>query len=294
MDTRTAPSLLLAWLMAPFFLLLTAGPLRAQEVPGLEVLADTTQVQVVELQDGSTLYGRVVALGPPVSFRLSSGQVIDLDPASIRRVRVSDGKVVNGEVWEPDPNPTRLFFAPTARTTSAGSGYFSVYELFIPFLSFSVTDRFMIAGGTPLIGDFDGDRPFWIAPKIKVLDLERTQVAVGLWSLSTGDIDDGIYSLLFGTGTFGSVDQAVTLGIGYGMEGTDFADRPVVVVGGETRVSRRVKLVSENWIFPGENGFLSAGPRFMGDRLSADLGLAFFLADGDGVFFPLVNFVYSW
>ncbi|UCC25520.1 MAG: hypothetical protein JSU98_00210 [Gemmatimonadales bacterium] len=273
---------------------LDADSAGAQAVPGLEVLPDTTVMQVVELRDGSTLYGRIVDVGPPVSFRLSSGQILTLEPASIREVRVSAGRVVNGQVWEPDPNPTRLFFMPTARTTPAGSGYFSVYELIIPFLSFSLTDRLMIAGGTPLIGDFDGDRPFWIAPKFKVLDGERAQVAVGLWSISTGDADDGIYSLLFGTGTFGTSDQALTVGLGYGMEGTDFADSPVAVIGGELRVSRRVKLVTENWLFPGSTGFLSAGPRFMGDHLSADVGLAFLIDEADDIVFPLVNFVYSW
>ena len=68
----------------------------------------------------------------------------------------------------------------------------------------------------------------------------------------------------------------------------------MVVAGFETRVSRRIKLVSENWAFPGGVGFISLGPRFMGDRLSADLGVALGLGDGESVVFPLVNFVYSW
>lgn len=280
--------------LALLALLLAGRPAATQEVPGLQIPEDTTVVQAMELVDGSVVYGRVIAVGPPVRFRLTGGQILTLDPQEIRRIRVSEGVVVDGQVWDPDPNPTRLFFAPTARSTPAGSGYISVYELVIPFLSISLTDRFSIAGGTPLIGGFEGERPFWLAPKLQVLNRERTQVAVGIWTISTGEIDDDLFSLLFAAGTFGSPDRALTLGIGYGMEGRDLASSPLLMAGVENRVSRRVKLVSENWIFPDGFGFLSLGPRFMGDRLSADLGVALAFGDDDTFFFPLVNFVYSW
>ena len=200
---RLAVGLLLSLAAAA---LLPSGPdpLAAQEpVPGLQVPADTTVLQVLDLRDGSTLYGRIVEVGPPVRFRLTSGQVILLDPVTIREVRLSRGRVVDGRVWEPDPNPTRLFFAPTARTTPAGSGYISVYQVVVPFLSFSLTDALMLAGGTPLVGGFGGRRPFWVAPKLRVVDTGQLTAAVGVWSISTGDADDGIFSLVYGVATLG-------------------------------------------------------------------------------------------
>lgn len=262
--------------------------------PGLVVPEDTATVQILSLADGSSLFGRILEVGPPVRFRLTSGQVLTLEWEAVREVKVSNGRVVNGQVWEPDPNPTRLFFAPTARTTPRGSGYFSVYELVIPFLSFSLTDAFMLAGGTPIIGGFDGSRPFWIAPKLRVVNTPKVQAALGIWSISTGDLDDELFSLLYGVGTFGDADLAFTVAIGYGMEGSDLADSPVLVGGFETRVARRMKLVSENWIFPGDVALLSIGPRFMGERLSADVGLGWLVGDGEAFLFPLVNFVFSW
>jgi len=267
--------------------------LQAASVPGLEVPADTTVIQVVRLRDGSILYGRVEDVGPPVVLRLRDGQVLRLDAASIRDVEVLEGRVVDGEVWEADSNPSRLFFAPTARTTPAGSGYFAVYELVVPFLSFSITDRFMIAGGTPIIGGLD-DRPFWVAPKLQLIRRERFQLATGAWFITTGDADVDLLSLLFGIATWGSADNAVTVGLGYGFEGSRAADNPALVGGFETRVARRIKLVSENWYLPGDVGLLSVGPRFMGSRLSADVGLGYILTDDDNVFFPLVNFVFTW
>ncbi|HSM06019.1 MAG TPA: hypothetical protein VK858_15485 [Longimicrobiales bacterium] len=271
----------------------SAAAVQAPTVPGLEVLSDTSAVQVVRLRDGSTLYGRVLDTGPPVVLRLRDGQVLRLEPASIRDVEALDGRVVNGEVWEADANPSRLFFAPTARTMPAGSGYFAVYELVVPFLSFSLTDRFMIAGGTPIVGGLD-DRPFYVAPKFQLIRRERFQLATGAWIIATGDDEVDLLSLLFGIATWGSPDNAVTVGLGYGFEGSRVADNPALVAGFETRVSRRIKLVSENWYLPGDVGLLSLGPRFMGSRLSADVGLGWVLTDDENVLVPLVNFVFTW
>ncbi|MEJ2538747.1 MAG: hypothetical protein P8188_01980 [Gemmatimonadota bacterium] len=283
----------------PLLVLVLVAPaaaqgLQAQPVPGLEPVSDTSVVQVVELRDGSVLYGRIEDVGPPVRVRLRDGQVVVLDPASIREVRVLEGRIVAGEVWEADSNPSRLFFAPTARTTPAGTGYFAVYELVVPFLSFSITDRIMIAGGTPILGGLGDERPFYIAPKIQLVRRENFQFAAGAWVIATGADDIDLLSLLFGVATFGSIDNAVTVGMGYGFEGSDVADNPALVGGFETRVTRRIKLVSENWYLPGEVGFLSIGPRFMGSRLSADVGVAYAVGGDDGFFFPVVNFVFTW
>ncbi|HVJ26986.1 MAG TPA: hypothetical protein VM493_05560, partial [Vicinamibacterales bacterium] len=60
--------------------------------------------------------------------------------------------------------------------------------------------------------------------------------------------------------------------------------------GGERRVGPHLKLITENYIWQDGEGILSAGVRFMGERLSADLGLA--MPIGEGFVFPVVSFVY--
>ena len=86
----------------------------------------------------------------------------------------------------------------------------------------------------------------------------------------------------------------VPAGIGYGYASSEFADQPVLMAGGEARLSRGVKLLSENWIFPQDGVVVSAGPRFFGEHLTADLGLAMPLFGNDVFVFPLVNFVYNF
>ncbi len=56
---------------------------------------------------------------------------------------------------------------------------------------------------------------------------------------------------------------------------------------------RGLKLVTENYVFEG-GGIISAGVRFMGRRLSADLGLATPLGADEFFVFPMVNFVWAF
>jgi len=70
---------------------------------------------------------------------------------------------------------------------------------------------------------------------------------------------------------------------------------PVAMIGGEARVSKSIKLISENYVLPGGEMLLSVGPRFIGEHLTADLGVVVPLSSGGGIFgFPLVNFVWNW
>ena len=72
----------------------------------------------------------------------------------------------------------------------------------------------------------------------------------------------------------------------------------MIELGGEMRVSPRVKLLTENYLLPGEVGrAYSFGLRLIGQRLSVDLGLAGITDvddDGGGCCLPLVNFSYAF
>ncbi len=86
----------------------------------------------------------------------------------------------------------------------------------------------------------------------------------------------------------------------FGPGGSCDADRvaktersPVAMLGGERRLSRRVKFISENYIFNG-GGIASVGVRFLGERLSADLGVFAPVGVDEFVVLPVVNFVWTF
>ena len=190
-----------------------------------------------------------------------------------------------------DPNQSRLFFGPTGRSLGRGQVYLGVYEFLMPFVQVGVTDWLSIGGGTPLVFGFeeDGlDRPFWITPKLRVFNGKNTQVSAGLFQGFGGGAKPGI---AYGVVTSGGPRASVTAGAGVAYDGTG-ERMAIVMVGGDRQIRRNVKFVTENYVWGSGNGLVSAGVRFFGDRLSADLGLVTAIGDGAGFVFPVVNFMY--
>ena len=72
--------------------------------------------------------------------------------------------------------------------------------------------------------------------------------------------------------TVGNENSNASLGVGWGFVGSDWSKKPVITLSGMTRVSGRIALITENWIIPGYTVF-SYGLRFMGEKISIDIGL---------------------
>ncbi len=268
---------------------------EAQQTPPAVVVSDT--VMEIRLVDGSILYGRIVAAdGERITIATESGARTEVSRSQIASVRASTSRLVNGERWTEDPNATRLFFGPTGRAIGRGTGYFAVYELLMPFLSYGITDRISISGGTPVIPGLIGEL-MYVAPKVTVVSRPGVDLAAGVLAFYVPEEDVSL-GLFYGVSTFGSSDKALTVGVGlpFITGGEDFVDRIVVMLGGEARMSQRTKFITENYFVPGESGALvSGGVRFFGERLSADAGLGLAVGpDGGGCCLPIVNFVYSF
>ncbi len=191
-----------------------------------------------------------------------------------------------------DPNGTRLLFGPTGRALPKGQAYLGVYEFLMPFVQIGLTDRISIGGGTPLMFGFDeGNRPFWITPKVQIVSTRSTDIAVGaIHGFSGGDGGAGIAYVV---GTHGTTTGSFTAGAGLGYA-TDGGRTPIVMIGGERQVRHNLKLISENYLGKHANGVAMEGVRFFGGSLSADLALGFPIGLGEFVAFPVVNFVYRF
>ena len=243
------------------------------------------------LKDGSRLFGSVERENDnEVVFRTQSGATITAARQDIVSLKLVKGRLEAGEFVRTDLHRSRLFFAPTGRSLDKGQVSVGVFEFIAPFVQVGITDDFSIGGGTPLIfGIEDFDRPFWVTPKYRLFNSEKMQASVGV--LHVFDTSEGNSAgIAYGVGTFGSSDNAVTAGVGMAYSGDDRGG--IVMVGGERRVHRSIKLITENYMWKNGDGIVSGGVRFIGERLSADLALAVPLGMGDAIAFPVVNFVY--
>src|SRR5688500_9723851 len=279
------------------------SPLGAQQPAGPSKpipirVAATSQVQVIRLGDGSSIVGRVTEVGADtVRFTTAYGalSIARADIVELREVEKTEMR--RGEVWPVNPNATRLLFAPTGRMLGKGEGYFNDTYLFLLSAHGGLTSRFTLGGGLSVLplDDFS-DNALFIMPKIGVVATPKFNLAVGALAGIVGaavdDGEDGSFGVLYAVGTAGSPDASVTFGTGLAYAGGEFADRPVAMLGAETRLGRRVAFVTENYLIPNEDvsSVLSYGLRFFGEKLSADL--AFWIAPGEtDIPFPGIPYV---
>ena len=237
---------------------------------------DTTKTIKIELKDGSALIGKIITEDEKeVSFKTLSNIEIKIPIDQIVKRKIISSKIVKGKVWNTDPNKTRLFFAPTGKALKAGNGYFSAYEIFFPFFAIGVTDFFTIAGGISLIPGAD-EQVIYFAPKITPYETDNFSISGGVLYIQIPDASSGV-GVLYGVSSYNYKDvSSITIGLGYGFSGGDFTDKPVLVLGWENRVSKSLKIISENWFFfGGEIHPISFGLRFFGKNLAADFGLIY-------------------
>lgn len=293
------------WGLAAALSLAAVQPAAAQESPrataarALLQSADSGTTFIIGTRDGSSFFGRVTAVRgdtitittPVASMSIRLADVVSasaVDPADIHA----------GVYWFPNPNVTRLLFAPTGRMLKKGNGYFSDYMLVFPGVAYGISDRVTIGGGMSIVPGLGiEDQLFYATPKIGVVSTPRVNVAVGVLALHAGlgsdefDESDANAGVLYTVGTFGGVNASVTGGIGFGYADGAVSGDPAVMIGGEARLSRRVGVVTENYYFSAisDHALLSVGLRFFGEKLSTDFGLV--IPTGESVAIPFVGFV---
>jgi hypothetical protein len=249
------------------------------------------------LKDGSEIVGSILKEDSAlVDFQSVSKIRMSVPRDQIKAIAPVAGSVVDGEFRRSDPNYTRLFFAPTGRALKNGQGYFSAYEIFFPFLAVGVGDIVTLAGGISLLPGAE-NQIFYFAPKITPLHLQNLDVSAGILYLNAFGSDFSGGGIVYGVGTYGSSDHALTVGLGWGFAGGEIANKPILLLGGELRLTNSIKLISENWIPPGTDLIVySFGFRFFGDNVAADLG--FFrpskMDTGGFPFIPWLGFAYNF
>jgi hypothetical protein len=247
--------------------------------------------QIITLSDGSKIIGEIVEINPDnIIFNSDAGELKLSKNKIVELKEIQEESIKEGAYWFENPNTTRLYFAPTGRMLKKGQGYFSDYYVIFPGFAYGLSDNFTIGGGMSLAPGVDLDEQvYFVTPKIGIAAKEDLNIAAGALILAVPGVDflDDVplFGILYGVSTWGGLDGSLTAGLGFGFADDELADNPMVMVGGEKRISRRVSFVSENWLFPGaDQPLVSYGIRFFGEGLSVDL--AMLTALGEDFFFP--------
>ena len=287
---RSAVATLLA--ACAFFIVAAFPPTKCLAQDPLELPPPSDTMYEFELSDGTVLFARIIQIdGDQVVLVTLGGTQIQVDRSDIAEFREAHGQVRRGRFWPEDPSGTRLFFTSTGRSLRQGTGYVGTYVVVLPFAAVGITNRITFAAGAPvLLGEFE---PFYIAPKIQLVRHPRVQVALGALAFFYKKETVGV---TYAVATIGQPDRAASLGFGVFFSGDDYTGNGTGMVGAEVRVSRRIKLITENYVIPSSQlVILSGGLRVMGDRFATEVGAGLFSQNNDGLqcCIPLLNFSYK-
>ena len=249
---------------------------QAQSMPSDSLLS-------ISLKDGTTLKGRIVQEDETsITVVTIGGLEVKAPKSSVISIEPIRGRVLEGVFYRFDPNYSRLMFAPTGRMLRKGEGYFSDYYVLFPGISYGFTDQISIMVGVSIVPGLGlTEQLRYVAPRIGIQTSDEFAVSAGVLYVSFGgEFSAGI---AFAVGSVGQQDKSFTAGMGLGYikeedEAFEFAERPILMLGGNVRLSDSVALVSENWFITGEGFDLGNQPlgiaiRFFGDRIAADVGL---------------------
>ena len=277
------------------FLFAVAAPLSAQDAP---------EQRRVVLTDGTVLIGIIVDENADPLVIVTANGI----EQHIPRDRVAEiTPLYAGRFTRLDPNRTRLFLAPTGRSLGRGTGRFSAYAI-IPSVAYGVTDRIDVSAGVmiPLVADDEFATAISMNAKAQLVRIgEGGGIALGVNAVIPigGEVNStGVFGTFYAVATLGSETSAATLGA-FGFYGTDLEDFAVgegaaFLLGFEQQISSSVKIITENYILVSEEtgGLISAGVRFFGDRLAADIAVVA-VVTGDEFFLspiPYVGFAYNF
>ncbi len=288
---------------ALLILMVLISPSFGQNIKGQLRVADSSFVQVITTVDKSSNVGRIISVGDKeIVFKAEFGTIV-IPIEKIKEIKeVPAAAIKQGIYWFPNPNATRLYFSPTAFMLNKREGYFADYYVFFPGFAYGITNNITIGGGLSLIpGANMSEQIYYFTPKIGLKAGEKFHVAAGALVIKLPNIKDEsdeppLAGILYGVSTFGHPDASLTFGLGYGFVDDELADKPLILIGGEKRLSRRIGFVSENFIFPGlDNPMVSYGIRFFGEKMSVDLALWNSLSH-EAIFpgVPYIDFVYSF
>ena len=258
---------------------------------------DTTLVNI-ETIDGNEFIGQIVSEDSlKVVVKTEKLGEISIFRTDIKRQEILEvQQIKEGKYWFPNPQSTRYLWSPNGYGLKQGEGYYqNIWVLWNQF-AYGLSDNFSIGGGIIPLFLFGGTpTPVFITAKFSIPVVEN-KFNIGAGAIAgtiLGEEETG-FGILYGLSTFGTPDNNVTVGMGYGFAGGEWASSPMININGMFRVSSRGYFITENYYINagGENVVLiTLGGRSIIKKAALDYGLVIPIADiGQFVAIPWLGF----
>ena len=270
----------IAFLSVFVIMMLKSSNAVAQQV----ITGEVSKTYMVTMNDGSVISGKLLSI-TDTEVVIQSGTMgeVRLQKANIKSMtQVSSFNEKKSGIWFTNPNPTKYLLGNSAIPLEKKSGYYQNTWVFVNSFSYGITRNISISAGFEIISIFmgaDGPYAFYINPKASFKIANNFYAGANiLYANTIRTVEEfGGLATFNGFATYGNKNNNITTGVGFGWADGEFSTKPVIVISGMVRASRRIGFVSENWIVPGVNedggyyGIYSYGIRFLGEKISVDL-----------------------
>ena len=247
----------------------------------------------IETVDGNNYVGTIVMQdASTITFRSETLGVIVLQKSNVRRMdMVSGTQSKDGTYWFENPQASRYFWQSNGYGVKAGEGYYQNVWILFNHVTYGITDNFQIgAGVVPLFLFAGSSTPVWLNPKFSIpVAKDRFNLGIGALVGTVIGAESPVFGLLHGTGTLGTRDRNISLGIGYGYADGELTEVPAISLSGMWRTGEKGYLLTENYyIHAGDETVLLLffGGRRMLGRASLDFGAMFPTNAGEAIFIP--------
>lgn len=293
------------FLITLFLMSFFADKINAQQ----NITGEVAKTYQIILKDGSVVTGKIVSITDS-EIVIQSGTIgeVRLKKENIKTMApiLSIDEKKSG-IWFANPNPSRYLLGTSAIPMEKNTGYYQNTWIFFNSFNYSFTNNLSISAGFEifsLLAKGDGPFAFYIAPKASFKVAENFYAGGSiLYANTIKTVDEfGGLGTFNAFATYGNNNNNITGSLGWGWADGNFSSNPLITISGMVRVSKRIALVSENWLVPdagsngGSYGIFSYGIRFLGEKTSIDL--AFLnnkdIADGLAIGIPWLDFVINF
>ena len=251
---------------------------------------DTTKspLLVITLSDSTEYVGRIISSESKfLLFNLRDSNNVRILKKEIRQViKFEDSHYPRGKnsvvvdtakhIEYADANLSRMIIFPTARSMKSFQGYVQLNELFFPFASIGIENFLTIGGGISIVPSLK-NQMIYFSPKITPIHFEFIDLAAGVFYMTSKSFEGEKiefpkgFGVVYAMGTFGGQDKSISVGLGWGLRGEFYNNKPLLILGGELKIARNLKLITESWIPPDSKYILGMiGFRVIGKDVSGD------------------------
>lgn len=178
---------------------------------------------------------------------------------------------VNGNLFPPNPHPSRYYYAPSALPVEEGSGYINCTYYLLYQAQYGLTKNISIGGTMTVLG-----MPALFNVKWSQKISDKVHVSLGgqigkTWWSTAGQV----IGVGFANATFGTEESNFTINGGYGFYGKEHIN--IVSASGIHRISKKLSILAEFWTIlqPNYDPILFGGPGFRlyaGKKATWDFG----------------------